>query len=896
MSPIAQFDGIASGLNTESLISEIIRAERAPIRRMEDEISRIERRSEAFVSYEGAVESFTDAAESLSQTETFERKTASTSFSGDTTLLSASASTDAAAGSHEIEVSQLAQVEKLGSASFTSDSTDLGFSGEFTVNGTRVGVSSADSLRDVADAVNSADAGVDASVVTASTDDHRLVLTSEETGAGGIDLADSDEGVLRDLGVLDNTTSIEHATSDGAKSDGFTSSTETVAQMRGLSSPAPATGVTITDDAATSFTVNVDLGGDSLTDIRDAVNSAASGAGANTTAEVVEETVDGETVKRLDISNASSFTDGNRVLETLGVLEGGRASELQAGQDAQLTVDGISVTRGSNTVDDVLDGITLNLQNASATDTATVDVSRNVQAGVKAVKEMVGAYNKLAEFTNKQFTPNAEGENSSPLSGSGTLRSMQRRIRSTLLGEVSGGTGEYDRLFEVGVEIQRDGTFEVKAGKLKDAMRTNPDDVQRLFGVTGNSAASGLEFVQAADGAEAGTYSVNVTQEATRASATGSGFDGTYSGESDVMTVRDVSTDYSYSVTLSDGMSLSEIGDALNTEFDTALEHRITAGESLQDAGGNPAAESTALAGVHQSDGTDSGITDGDTITFSGRTPGGSSFTRDFDVTDASSQTLGDLVSEVEDAMGSGVDAYVDSSGNLRVDALETGDSEATLSASYSGGGSFSLGTISVTQQGRGTADLEAAATGGELELTHQDYGDGSGFEVSWGQDGDGSFSADQADLIAAGTYTGQDVAGTIGGHAASGAGQLLTGDGGTPVDGLSVRYTEAGTGAVGDITVARGIASQVEQVAEPLVGNGQGSISEIEENLGDQIGRIQDRIASRESQVENQRQRLIERFSQMEQTLARVQQQGQFLLSRLPGGGGGGGISQLLG
>lgn len=898
MSPIAQFDGIASGLNTQSLIGEIMRLERAPIRRMEDEISRINERSDAFVSYEGLVKSFEDAAQDLREGSALDRKSVSTSFSGDSTLLTASASSDAATGSHEIEVLQLAKKEKVASQSFTSKSDDLGFSGEFNVNGTRIGLSSTDSLQDVADTINNSDAGVDASILSPASDDHQLVLTSEETGADGVDFADSDEGLLRSLGVLGNTTSVKHSTSDGAKSDGFFSGTETVAGMRDLSSPAGASTISITDDAATSFNVSIDLANDSLTDIKDKINSAASGAGANTTAQVVEETVDGETVKRLDISKASSFTDSNRVLETVGVLKGNRPNQLQDGQDAQITVDTVSMTRETNTVDDAIDGLTLNLKNASSTESATVDVDRNAAAGVKAVKEMVSAYNKMAKFTNKQFTPNAEGENDSPLSGSGTLRSMQRRVRSALLGTVNGGTGEYDRLFEVGVEIQTDGTFDVKDGKLSEAIENNPGDVQRLFGVVGETTVNSLEYVQATDEAEPGTYSVEITQAASRASATGAGFDGTYSGDTDNMHVRQIGSNSTYSVQLSDGMSLSQIVDALNTEFDTALKHQITASESLEDASGNPATESTTLADVHQADGTDSGITDGDVITLSGTDSSGSSFTRDFDVTDASNQTLGDVVSEVEDAMGSDVDAFIDSSGNLRVDALETGTSDASLSASYSGGGSFSFGTISVTQEGRSEAKLEAEASGGELKVTHDDFGDGSGFEVSYDKDGDGSFSADKADLIAAGTYKGQDVQGTIGGHAASGAGQLLTGDDGTPVEGLSVRHTGTGTGVIGDVTFSRGIASQAEETAEPIVGTGQGSISEIEEDLGDQISRIEGRIDDRESQLADQRERLVERFSQMERTLSRIQQQGQFLLSRLPGGGGGGGgggLGQLI-
>lgn len=892
MSPVGQFDGILSGLNTKALIDSIIRAERAPIRQMEQDISDIRKRSEAFLSYEGMVSSFEGQVEDLAQGDMFRQKTVSTSFSGSTELLSASATEDASPGSHEVEVLQLAKREKVSGSSFTSETDDLGFSGEFNINGTRIGVASSHSLQDIVDTINNSDAGVDASILSPSSDDHRLVLTSEETGADGINFADSDEGLLRNLGVLGNTTSVKHSTSDGAKSDAFASATETLADLRNLSSPAGAADVSITDDASTSFNVNIDLANDSLTDIKDKINSAASGAGANTTAQIVEETVDGEKVKRLDISKASSFTDTGRILETVGVLKGNRPDQLQDGQDASITVDSVSMTRETNTIDDAINGVTLNLENASSSESATVDVNQAVDPGVKGVKDAVAAYNKLAAFTNKQFSLDENGEeNSSPLSGSGTLRSMQRRVRSAMTSAVNGGSGEFDRLYEVGVEIQDNGTFKVTdESKLEDAIRNSAGEVERLFGVVGETSANTLEFMQAGEASEPGTYAVEVTQAATRASAQSSGFDGTYTGDTDNMHVRQLGSNSTYSVQLSDGMTTSQIVDALNTEFDTALEHRIKASESLEDASGNPATESTTLADVHQSDGTDSGIADGDVITLSGTTSSGSSFTRDFEVTDASTQTLGDIVSEVEDVMGSDVDAYIDSSGNLRVDALETGTSDASLSASYSGGGSFSFGTISVTQEGRAEAKLTAENVSGDIEVTHDDYGDGSGFEVSYDKDGDGSFSADKADLIAAGTYKGQDVQGTIGGHAATGAGRLLTGDDGTAVEDLSVRYTGTSTGVIDDVTFSRGIAAQAENTSEPIVGTGEGSISDIEEDLNSQIDRIEGRIDDRESHIERERERLVERFARMERTLARTQRQGQFLLSRLPGGGGGSG------
>lgn len=1033
MPPISSFSGLLSGIDFQSLIDEIIRAESEPIRQMEGRISRIQRRSDAFVSFEGKVQSFEGAAETLREGDVFDRRTVATSTTASETQLTASASDGAALGSSQVEVLSLATAEKLGSGSFGSSSDALGLSGEFSLNGTAISVAGTDSLQNVADAINDANTGVDATGVQASVlqvadGENRLVLTAQEQGADGIELADGASGVLRDLGFLDGTTSVKHQTSDGAKSDGFANAVDAVADLRGFASPPAAADVTIG-----GFTVNLDLANDSLNDVRDKINSAAAGAGSDVTASVVEETVDGETVRRLDIDHTTSFADQNRILESLGILEGGRsdvAEKLRSsttlqqsdgstnattgtlltdlhvngsdagvqsgdtidisgtlgdgtsfsttftvgsgadgttvqdlldklngsgalgsgsrsatatldagnivvtddtggesqlslslvannegggtldfgtvdtvregrsrvitdGTDAELEVDGVFLSRSSNTVDDAVDGVTLNLKDATPGETTTVEVGRDREAVVKAAEEFVSAFNGIAKFVREQSTPPAEGEPDKPLSGSATLRTMSLRLRRSLQATVTSGVaGDFNRLADVGIEIQKDGSFSLDKAALKSALDADPAAVKDLFTNTGETTSSQLEFVQGTDATESGDFAVDITQVADRAQATGSGFDGTFDDASDTLTVKDVGSGDSISLDLTN-KTLTEIVDGLNARFDKELAHRLEASESLEDASGNPADASTLLQDVHQSDGTDSGIADGDTITISGKRDDGTSFSTDFEVTDVTSQTLGDVVSEAQQALGDDFDVFLDSSGNLRADAREKGSSlaELTVTSDNAGGGSFTVGTVDTVQEGRGSIDIEASNASGELQLTHGDFGSGEGFDVSFA---DGT-STDAANLIPTGTFTGTDVQGTIGGLSATGSGQLLTGDDGSAVEGLSVRFTGSSTGTAGDVTFSRGIASTVEEEAEPLIGTGPGSIQDIVDRGDDRIARIEDRIADFETRLEDRRAALRERFIAVERALARAQRQSQFISSRL-GGGGGGGLSSLVG
>src|SRR5690606_13741178 len=137
----------------------------------------------------------------------------------------------------------LAAAEKLSGSVVSSRTEALGLSGEFLIGGVRVEVAATDSLDDIVARINRANSGPNASGVTASVlstgpNQHRLILTSSRTGSAGIDLVDGASGILRSLGLLDETTSIKHATSSGARSDVFSSASTAIAGLRGFAAPA----------------------------------------------------------------------------------------------------------------------------------------------------------------------------------------------------------------------------------------------------------------------------------------------------------------------------------------------------------------------------------------------------------------------------------------------------------------------------------------------------------------------------------------------------------------------------------------------------------------------------------------------------------------------------------
>ena len=141
----------------------------------------------------------------------------------------------------------------------------------------------------------------------------------------------------------------------------------------------------------------------------------------------------------------------------------------EAELDASLTVDGVSVTRASNTIDDAVDGLTLNLQ---GTGQANVSIAQDMAAAKSAVSGFVQSYNSLKDQL-------------STLDASGASRSVLRNIENQLRGVLNNGItglGDYSYISELGVTTNSDtGKLEFDSETLVSALEDAPDSVMGFF-------------------------------------------------------------------------------------------------------------------------------------------------------------------------------------------------------------------------------------------------------------------------------------------------------------------------------------------------------------------------------------------------------------------------------
>jgi flagellar hook-associated protein 2 len=199
-----------------------------------------------------------------------------------------------------------------------------------------------------------------------------------------------------------------------------------------------------------------------------------------------------------DYSITSSDPDG--ILQDLGVLdsEGAFAREIQAARDASLSVDGLSITRSSNKIDDLISGVTLELHGQGS---AKAEVVLDAEQAVSSVKSMVEAYNAAMDWINIKLSEKPVEDPQSDieerwglLKGDTMLWSAKQEMRRTVSKPRYDMQGEFRTLSSIGIETEsanygKSGKLEFDESAFMEGMLKDPASVQDLL----NSMASEMK-------------------------------------------------------------------------------------------------------------------------------------------------------------------------------------------------------------------------------------------------------------------------------------------------------------------------------------------------------------------------------------------------------------------
>lgn len=238
--------------------------------------------------------------------------------------------------------------------------------------------------------------------------------------------------------------------------------------------------------------------GSSLQDVANAINAA----GHSVTADIVDTGAAGAGRYTLvlrssivGVTGAFSLVNdsGPGAADLESLVNGINSNVVTAGADASLTVDGIPITRTSNSFADVIPGVTITLHAKDLAKHVTISIATDAEETTKKAKDFVDAYNKVVDFVTDQNVLGADGKAQNPLFGDSTLRSIRSNIRTTIGGSVATGNIAYSMFSQVGISADRAGKLTLDETKWQAALVADPIAVRSMFANTTNGIASRLQ-------------------------------------------------------------------------------------------------------------------------------------------------------------------------------------------------------------------------------------------------------------------------------------------------------------------------------------------------------------------------------------------------------------------
>lgn len=366
--------GIGSGLDINSIVSQLVSAERAPQQnRLDAKEALIQARMSAYGTLKSALTEFQGSLATLKESETFAKRSATVS---DSSVFTASADSCAVPGNYAVSVEQLASRHKIATQAYANADSVVGTGNvEIAANGQSFSVavvSGEDSLSAIRDAINSSEDnfGVTASIVNGEDGSH-LVLSADKTG-------------------LENQLTV------------------------------------------TAFPDALDTG---------------------------------------DLSQLAF--DPQSLTSPM--------TEKAAATDTIVIVDGFTQTSANDQITGMIQGITLNLNEAKPGEKIDLVVSKDVSSVRKAIESFVENYNTLISTVKDLTAYDPEANTAGLLQGDTTTRNIANRLRQEISAVTVGADSEIDSLAELGITTTDNGSLEIDSGKLNQILDTDFDSVPSIF-------------------------------------------------------------------------------------------------------------------------------------------------------------------------------------------------------------------------------------------------------------------------------------------------------------------------------------------------------------------------------------------------------------------------------
>jgi flagellar hook-associated protein 2 len=259
----------------------------------------------------------------------------------------------------------------------------------------------------------------------------------------------------------------------------------------------------------------------SLQDVVDTINAQTSTTNVQASIVQVSSTsfqmVLTGTADAADITYSS--TSGDDIMNKLGVTDssGSFTNVIQEAQSAEFTLDGISMTRDTNDITDVLSGVTFSLLQATPDGTSlNISIETDTSQIQSALETFVTNYNAFRDEVIAQQTTATDGtaDSSAVLFGDGTMRNIMDALQNALNSTVGGMT-----MADLGLSFNEKNELELDTSTLSEILSTNLSGVTELLSAQTTTSSSQLSVVNTGTSPQSFTLELTVDSDGNLSSA-----------------------------------------------------------------------------------------------------------------------------------------------------------------------------------------------------------------------------------------------------------------------------------------------------------------------------------------------------------------------------------------
>ncbi len=241
----------------------------------------------------------------------------------------------------------------------------------------------------------------------------------------------------------------------------------------------------ITIGGGSAVNITIDSSNNTLAGIRQAINDAHAGVTATilndgTTNRLVLTSTTSGAVGSIAVAVTDSGGGGTNLLSG---LDSASLLQTQPADNALFNINGIDISRSSNTVTDAIEGLTFKLTKGTlaAPGTSTLTIVPDTDAITSAINTFVQGYNNAVNLLKTNSSFNVATKTAAILNGDSTVRSLQSQLSDLVHTSVTGIASGISTLSDIGIAVQKDGTLAIDSTKLAAALADPNKDVTALF-------------------------------------------------------------------------------------------------------------------------------------------------------------------------------------------------------------------------------------------------------------------------------------------------------------------------------------------------------------------------------------------------------------------------------